>query len=128
METRSPYVFHIGADTLVPQGLTLDKVCRSVADAADRPYSYVVVTTKAVPEVVKTSKILGPLLANEYTAKFAQPTYVLVQNGLNVEVDLYNAIKALDKGEPSIISTALWIGTNLVAPNVVEHGDFVRAG
>ncbi|KAF8168580.1 hypothetical protein BJ912DRAFT_1001516 [Pholiota molesta] len=89
-------------DRRIASSLTPDKVCRSVADAADRPYSYVVVTTKAVPEVVKTSKILGPLLANEYTAKFAQPTYVLVQNGLNVEVDL----------------TALWIGTNLVAPNV----------
>ncbi|KAF8960909.1 6-phosphogluconate dehydrogenase [Flammula alnicola] len=108
------------------KGWKPDRLCKSVADAADRPYSYVMVTTKAIPEVIKTSKILAPLLSAEYSAQFPQPTYVLVQNGLNVEVDLYNAIKALGKGDPSIISTALWIGTNLLAPNVVEHNDFDR--
>lgn len=85
------------------------------------------ITTKAIPELIKTSKILAPLLTPEYTDKFAQPTYVLVQNGLNVEPDLYNTIKALGKGEPSVISSALWIGTNLLAPNVVEHNHFVGA-
>ncbi|KAF9476059.1 6-phosphogluconate dehydrogenase C-terminal domain-like protein [Pholiota conissans] len=108
------------------KGWRPDRLCKSVAEAADRPYSYVLVTTKAVPEVIKTSKILAPLLDNEYANKFSQPTYVLVQNGLNVEVELYSAIKALGKGDPSIISSALWIGTNLMAPNVVEHGDFDR--
>jgi len=61
----------------------------------------------------------------EYTDRFAQPTYVLMQNGLNVEVDLYEALKDLKGKEPSVISTAVWIGTNLKAPNVVEHNDFV---
>jgi len=61
----------------------------------------------------------------EYTDRFAQPTYVLMQNGLNVEVDLYEALKDLKGKEPSVISTAVWIGTNLKAANVVEHNDFV---
>jgi len=100
-------------------------VCRSVAEAADQKYSYVVVTTKAVPDVIKTPQILAPLLSKEYINRFPQPTYVLIQNGLNVEVDLYNSIKALDHGEPSIVSTALWIGANLLSPNLVEHNDFV---
>ena len=100
-------------------------MCQSVAEAADTSYSYVMVTTKAIPELIKTSKILAPLLTKEYTEKYSQPTYVLVQNGLNVEVDLYDAIKALGRGDPSIISTALWIGTNLLGPNVVEHNNFV---
>ena len=101
-------------------------MCRSVADAADRPYSYVVVATKAIPELMRTPKLLAPLLAARYADEFSQPTYVLFQNGLNVEVDLYNALKELGKGDPSIISTALGIGTNLLAPNVVQHNDFVR--
>jgi 2-dehydropantoate 2-reductase len=106
-------------------------VCKSVADAADRQYAYVVVTTKAIPELTKTSQILSPLLAKDYIGKFEQPNYVLMQNGLNVEVDLHNTLTQLQlQGEirekPSIITSALWIATNLKAPNVVEHNEFVR--
>ncbi|KAF8153049.1 6-phosphogluconate dehydrogenase [Crassisporium funariophilum] len=108
------------------RGWKPDRLCRSVEEAADRQYSYVMVTTKAIPELIKTSKILAPLLSTIYTEKFAQPTYVLMQNGLNVEVDLFNAINDLGKGAPSILSTAVWIGTNLLAPNVVEHNEFDR--
>lgn len=100
-------------------------VCKSVLDAADRPYDYVVVTTKAIPDVVKTSQILAPLFSPDYSDKFSQATYVLLQNGLNVEFDLYDTLKALSKGDPRIISAAVWIGTNLQAPNVVEHNEFV---
>lgn len=101
-----------------------------MADAADRQYSYVVVTTKAIPELTKTSGILSPFLSKDYIDRFKQPTYVLMQNGLNVEVDLHNALMQLHlQGEilekPNIISSALWIGTNVKAPNIVEHGNFV---
>lgn len=96
----------------------------SVSDALDQPYSYVVVTTKAVPEVTTTSKLLAPFLSAAYP--HPQPTYVLLQNGLNVESDLYQAVSKLGKGDPRIISTALYIGTNLLSENVVEHNDFVR--
>ena len=106
--------------------LTSDSlVCESVSHAADRSYSHVVVTTKAVPELLRTPAILSPLLTPPYSDRHPQPTYVLLQNGLNVESDLYDAIKHLDKGEPRIISTAVWIATNLLDDNVVEHSDFV---
>ncbi|PPQ77923.1 hypothetical protein CVT25_015398 [Psilocybe cyanescens] len=109
------------------KGWRPDRLCKSVADAADRPYSYVLVTTKAIPELVRTSQILAPLYSKEYRAQFAQPTYVLIQNGLNVEMDLYKALKTHSQTDnPKIISTALWIGTNLLMPNVVEHSDFDR--
>jgi len=101
-----------------------DRLVRSVAEAADKSYSYVFVTTKAVPEVTKTSDILRPLLSVPYADHHPQPAYVLVQNGLNVEHDLYDALLKLGKGSPSIISTALYIGANLLAPNVVEHNHF----
>ncbi|KAG6907598.1 hypothetical protein DXG01_008216 [Tephrocybe rancida] len=97
------------------------KVVRSIKEAADRPYSYVFVATKAIPERASTPSILEPLLSAPYAEQHPQPTYVLLQNGLNVEVDLYHAIKRIGK-EPSIVSTALWINTNLLKPNVVEHG------
>ena len=100
-------------------------VCKSVAEAADTQYSYVMVATKAIPELIQTSKILEPLHSLDYVTRFSQPTYVLLQNGLNVEVDLYNSLKTLGRSEPNIISTAVWIATNLLAPNVVEHSDFV---
>jgi ketopantoate reductase len=100
-------------------------VASSVAEAADRPYSYVVLTTKAIPEVMKTPRILEPLLSRPYIERHPQPTYVLLQNGLGVERDLYHSVKALDQGEPNIISTVVWIGTNLVEKNVVSHNHFV---
>ncbi|GLB39887.1 putative ketopantoate reductase PanE/ApbA C terminal [Lyophyllum shimeji] len=108
------------------EGWRPDRLVRSVAEAADRRYSYVFVTTKAIPERVRTPQILHPLLSSPYADEHPQPTYVLLQNGLNVEVDLYNALKKLGKGEPKIVSTALWIGTNLLEPHIVEHGNFDR--
>ncbi|KAG5636876.1 hypothetical protein H0H81_006537 [Sphagnurus paluster] len=114
---------------LKKSGLTrVTAVARSnydaVSEAADRPYSYVFVTTKAIPERVTTPKILAPLLAPEYADVHPQPTYVLLQNGLNVEADLFQALEKLGKGPPSIVSTAVWIGTNLLGPNVVQHNHF----
>jgi 2-dehydropantoate 2-reductase len=105
-------------------------VCKSVEDAADTQYSYVVVTTKAIPELTKTPEILSPFLSASYNAKFRQPTYVMMQNGLNVEADLFNALTQLQidgviKEVPRIIGVAAWICTNLREPNVVDHGDFV---
>lgn len=83
-------------------------------------------STKAIPELYKTSQILQPLFSPAYVRSFPQPTYVLMQNGLNVEVELYNALKAGGVDKPKILSTAIWIGTNLLAPNVVQHNDFDR--
>ncbi|KAF8062298.1 ketopantoate reductase PanE/ApbA-domain-containing protein [Lyophyllum atratum] len=103
-----------------------DRLVRSVAEAADRPYSYVFLTTKAIPERSPTTRILHPLISSPYADEHTQPVYVLLQNGLNVEVELYNALKQLGKGEYKIVSTALWIGTNLLEPNVVEHANFDR--
>ena len=50
---------------------------------------------------------------------------MLLQNGLNVEIDLYLALKAIGDDHPRILSAAVWILTNLMsAVNVVEHGDY----
>ncbi|TDL20514.1 6-phosphogluconate dehydrogenase C-terminal domain-like protein [Rickenella mellea] len=104
------------------------RLCRSVADAIDEQYDYVVVCTKALPEVLPTSKLLAPLLS-KVSYEHPQPAYVLLQNGLGVERDLYEAAKDASNSEgakPRIISTAVWIGTNLISENEVEHNDFDR--
>ncbi|KAI0795526.1 ketopantoate reductase PanE/ApbA-domain-containing protein [Abortiporus biennis] len=100
------------------------RLCSSIKDAADQPYHYVIVTAKAVPEVQRTPELLAPLLAPSYAEKYPQPVYCLLQNGLNVEVDLYNALKALSPSEePKIISSAVYIASRLSAPNAAEHSD-----
>lgn len=109
------------------KGWRPDRLFPSVDRALDRPYSYVIVTAKAIPELVRTPTLLAPLLSSPYADQHPQPTYVLMQNGLNVEVDLYDALKKLNLGqEPRIISTAVWIGTGMVNSTTVEHNDFDR--
>ncbi|KAJ8092746.1 hypothetical protein PM082_007075 [Marasmius tenuissimus] len=103
-----------------------DRLCKSVDEAADCAYDYVLLTTKAIPDIVQTSQILSPLLSSSYTEKFQQPAYLILQNGLNVEADLYRAVKNLGKGEPRIIGSSLYIATNLLAPDVVEHNGLSR--
>ena len=84
-------------------------VVGSVKDAADQAYDYVVWTTKALPELTTSPELLAPLLDPAYTSKFSQPVYVNMQNGLDVERDLYEAlVKAGHK--PQIIGTAVGIG------------------
>ncbi|KAJ3795954.1 ketopantoate reductase PanE/ApbA-domain-containing protein [Lentinula aff. detonsa] len=104
-----------------------DRVVNSISSAADRQYSHVILATKCVPEVIKTSEILKPLLSAPYSDRFEQPVYVLLQNGLNIEVDLYRAIKSLGTpDEPKIINAGVYVFANLISANVVEHGPFAR--
>lgn len=103
-------------------------VFHNVSEASDRPYSHVVLTTKAIPELQRTPELLAPLLSAPYATVNPQPTYVIMQNGLGVERDLYDALKKLNpEEEPRIISTAVWIGTRLIDKNVVEHNEFVSS-
>ncbi|KAI0080423.1 6-phosphogluconate dehydrogenase C-terminal domain-like protein [Panus rudis PR-1116 ss-1] len=104
-----------------------DRLCSSFAEAADQAYTHVVLTTKVVPELQRTPDLLSPLIQPPYSDKYPQPTYVLMQNGLNVEVDLYKALQGLKPDEePRIINTSLWIGTRLTSKDVVEHSYFDR--
>ncbi|KIY73946.1 6-phosphogluconate dehydrogenase C-terminal domain-like protein [Cylindrobasidium torrendii FP15055 ss-10] len=100
-----------------------DRICKTVEEAAatDVPYAYVLVVTKCLPDVLPTSTLLAPLF------KLAvQPTYVLVQNGLGIEVELYSTIlKELGK-PPDIISVAMFIVANQLSPNAFQSGSYAR--
>lgn len=112
-----------------------DAVYKSITDAiSEKEYDYVLVATKAIPELTTTPQLLEPFLTAPFTEKHKQPTYILFQNGLGVEKDLYQAVRKVNEAaaakiggeveEPRIVDGAVWIGTNLIGPNVVEHGDF----
>lgn len=94
----------------------------SVAEAADRAYDYVVLTTKALPEVQPASSILAAFLDKDYA--YPQPTYVLMQNGMGVEDNLYDALQHRPNSRPRILTCAVYLLTNMLG-NVVKHGPFV---
>jgi len=92
-----------------------------VSEAAGTNYTHVFVTTKALPEIAPTPALLAPLLSHKRVSDAPLPVFVILQNGISVEKDLYDAVQRLDRGEPKIISTALWIGTNLLPGNIISH-------
>jgi 2-dehydropantoate 2-reductase len=102
-------------------------VVKSIQEAADRAYKYVLITTKALPDINPTPQILSPLLSTNYASQHPSPTFVILQNGLGVEKDLYSAIRlAWSADEPRILSAAVYIQANLVGGrDVVEQGPFV---
>lgn len=105
-----------------------DRVVKSISEAADRTYKYVLITTKALPDITPTPQILAPLLTTEYAKQYGAPTFVILQNGLGVEKDLYSAVQsAWPSSKPQILSAAVYIQANLIGGrDVVEQGPFDR--
>lgn len=95
-------------------------VVKSVKEGTDRQLTYVVFTTKALPEIAKTPSVLDALkLSPPYTETHAQPAYVLV---LASSGTCTTAKKTLAK---VIISAVAWTTVNLVGKNQVSHSYFV---
>lgn len=100
--------------------------------ACDQRFDYVFLCAKSIPEVANNLRILEPLVNAYHTS--SQPTYVILQNGLGVERDLYYALKEKSQGSqmtrdgqevtdrgPLVISGALYI-----MANVLENGDVIH--
>ncbi|KAF8752262.1 6-phosphogluconate dehydrogenase C-terminal domain-like protein [Rhizoctonia solani] len=84
-----------------------DRVVSSVAEAADRAYKYVLIATKALPDVNPTPRILAPLLTEEYYQKYPSPTF------------------SSWKVKPQVLSAAVYIQANLIGGrDIVEQGPF----
>ena len=99
METIQEYVHDHHSAPRSHLGYTCNVIVfPSVSAALDRPYSYVIVATKALPEISPTSKLLSPFLSPSYP--HPQPAYVLLQNGIGIEHDLYNALLADAEVQP----------------------------
>lgn len=69
-------------------------------------YDYCLLTTKCLPDVLPNAELLKPALGTDQIK-----SYALIQNGLDVEKDLYEILKSKGKEtEVPIVTAAAWIG------------------
>lgn len=98
---------------------------RTVEEAADRHYSYIICAFKCVPEITTTPALLSPLLAQLSASPPAQPTtFVLLQNGIGIEDNLQAALAKIDA--PSVIlSGCCWVDTTALdgGRKIAQHGN-----
>ncbi|CDO69898.1 hypothetical protein BN946_scf184884.g57 [Trametes cinnabarina] len=100
-------------------------VVRTVEEAADRDYSYVICAFKCLPEIVTTPGLLSPILSRIKTSPPKEPTtFVLLQNGIGIEDNLLEALSKVEA--PSVvISGCCWVDTTAVdgGRKIVQHGN-----
>lgn len=103
-------------------------MAKSVQDAIESgiAFSYVLVATKYLPDIITTTQILKPLLSDSYVYPVL-PTVVLLQNGLGIEEDIYASLKSHSKtlSSPTVISCAVYITASVLDDGSVIHGPFV---
>jgi len=101
------------------------RVVRTVEEAADRDYAFVVCTFKCLPDVVTTPTLLAPILAR--LALTSQPTaFVLIQNGIGIEDDLLAALAETKAGADNIvISGCAWVNATAMdgGRKVTQYGN-----
>ena len=79
---------------------------RTVEEAADRSYAYILCAFKSVPEITTTPALLAPLISklagaspdpsiNVSAPASSTSTFVLLQNGIGIEDDLLEALSAI---------------------------------
>ena len=120
---------------------------RTVEEAADRPYAYIICALKCVPEISTTPAVLAPLiskLAATYTApspaadrpssssststgtstNTGTTTFVLLQNGIGIEDDLLDVLGVIS-APTAVISGCCWVDTTAVdgGRKIVQHGN-----
>lgn len=134
-EVRLTVVCRSNYDTVRKNGLIIEsdklgthppwnpyRVVRSVEEAADRPYSFIICATKCLPDVRPTSAILGPLL--KALPLSPDTAIVLLQNGVGIEEDVQNAIANVGATNP-VLSGCAWVDATTVdeGRRVVQHGN-----
>lgn len=96
------------------------RLVRTADEANDRPYKYIICTTKCLPDLLPTASVLAPFLDSKYADSVDLedgPTVVLLQNGVGIEHPL-----AMAYPNTPIISVVVWVGANLLPGGVVTHG------
>ncbi|KAI0712431.1 ketopantoate reductase PanE/ApbA C terminal-domain-containing protein [Earliella scabrosa] len=105
------------------------RVVRTVEEAADRLYAYVICAYKCIPEITTTPALLSPILSKlrsgDGTSSEGRPTtFVLLQNGIGIEDDLLEALSKIS-APTVVISGCCWVDTTAVdgGRKVVQHGN-----
>ncbi|KAI0087052.1 ketopantoate reductase PanE/ApbA C terminal-domain-containing protein [Irpex rosettiformis] len=97
------------------------RVVRTVEEAANERYSYIVCATKCLPDVRPTSNILAPLL--DALDETSSTSIVLLQNGVGIEDDIFEALSRRDLSNP-VISGCAWVDATMVDSGkaITQHG------
>ncbi len=107
-------------------------VVRTVEEAADRAYAYVVCAFKSVPEITTTPALLAPLISKLANASpdpnaSVTSTFVLLQNGIGIEDDVLEALSAIRAPgiHAVVVSGCCWVDTTVVdeGRKIVQHGN-----
>ncbi|KAI9068717.1 2-dehydropantoate 2-reductase [Trametes sanguinea] len=125
-------------DALRAEGLDIDsdrfgthpawkpfRVVRTVEEAADRHYAYVICAFKCLPEIVTTPALLAPIISRLTTSPSKEPTtFVLLQNGIGIEDDLLEELSKIDASSV-VISGCCWVDTTAVdgGRKIIQHGN-----
>ncbi|TCD70743.1 hypothetical protein EIP91_001772 [Steccherinum ochraceum] len=93
------------------------RVVRTIEEAADTTYAFIVLATKCIPEVLPTEAILSPLLSHISSTPATSPTtIVLLQNGIGIEDKLLAYLASandLDK-RVAVVSGCAWVDATSV--------------
>ena len=97
-------------------------VVKSVQEAADQQYSYIICAVKCLTDVHTTSEILAPLLAK--LASSPTTSIVLLQNGIGIEDDVLETLSGMNLRNP-VISGCAWVDVTPVdgGRTVTQHGN-----
>lgn len=96
-------------------------VVRTVEEAADREYTFIICAAKCLPDVNPTPSILHPLL--EKLPKYPNTAIVLLQNGIGITDDLQKMLDELGVVNP-ILSGCAWVDATAVdgGRRLTQHG------
>lgn len=97
-------------------------VVRTVEEAANEQYSYLICAAKCLPDVRPTSDILAPLLNSISTS--SSTSIVLLQNGVGIEDDIFEALSKRGLSSP-VISGCAWVDATAVddGKTITQHGN-----
>jgi len=114
-QARVTAVCRSNHETITDHGLNIDsdvlgkheawrpyRVVASTQEASDRQYRFLVCTFKALPDIMSTPDLLGPLLNHG-------DSFVLIQNGVGIEGALRRKLPNV-----TIISGCAWVDSTIV--------------
>ena len=111
---------------------------RTVEEAADRTYAYILCAFKSAPEITTTPALLAPLISklagaspdpsiNINAPATSTSTFVLLQNGIGIEDDLLEALSAIRAPgvQAAVVSGYCWVDTTAIdgGRKIVQHGN-----
>lgn len=101
------------------------QVVRTVEEAADRSYAYIICAFKCIPDITTTPALLAPILSRLAADPSTSTTsFVLLQNGIGIEDDLLEAVSKIS-APTVVISGCCWVDTTAVdgGKKVAQHGN-----